>query len=284
MNVLRPTSLNVALAALAAGPTLTPIAGGTDLLVSWPTRGPHDATSFLDLSQLASLKPFRFTPTHLELGALTTYWDIITSPEITTEFPLLTQASKLVGAIQIQTRGTFAGNIANASPAADGVPVLMAYDATVVLSSSKDGPTEIPLDQYYTGYRQSKRRPDQLITQIKLPRRLRTHESFHKVGSRSAQAITKVGLAMLHDPAAGEGGGWRVIANSVAPTILRLKHVESALNANYPFDSPEAFLPLLAKDISPINDIRSTASYRTTVLSRLLYFSLQELQQAIHTK
>lgn len=272
MNVSRPTTLTEALDVLATNPKITPIAGGTDLLVSWPSR-PHDSLSFLDLSLLKDLRPFRLTPTHLELGALTTYWDIISSPEVSSEFPLLAQAAKLVGAIHIQTRGTWAGNIANASPAADGVPVLMAYDATVVLASSKGSPAEIPLDDYYTGYRQSKRRPDQLITAIKIPRRPRTNEYFYKVGARAAQAITKVGLAMLHD----SSGGWHVVANSVAPTILHLKNVESALNADQRFDSSDAILPLLAKDISPIDDIRSTAAYRSTVLSRLLFFRLQEL-------
>ncbi|HZZ45016.1 MAG TPA: FAD binding domain-containing protein [Tepidisphaeraceae bacterium] len=273
MHVLRPNSLADALHALAADPKLTPIAGGTDLFVSWPSRS-HENVCFLDLSLLKDLRPFRLTPTHLELGALTTYWDLLTNPDITKEFPLLTQAARLVGAIQIQTRGTWAGNIANASPAADGVPALMACDATVVLCSAKDGTTEIPLDSYYTAYRKSHRRPDQLITAIKIPRRPRTQEYFYKVGARSAQAITKVGIAMLHDST-----GWRIIVNSVAPTILRLRTLESALNNHQRFDSPDSLLPLLTKDIAPIDDIRSTAAYRTTVLSRLLYFRLQGLAQ-----
>lgn len=273
MILLRPKSLPEALDALAANPSLTPIAGGTDLMVSWPSR-PHETLSFLDLSLLKDLRPFKLTSTHLELGALTTYWDLITSPEIAKEFPLLIEAAKLVGAIQIQTRGTWAGNIANASPAADGVPALMAYDASVLLSSSKDGQAEIPLDAYYTGYRKSHRRPDQLITGIKIPRRPRQHEVFYKVGARAAQAITKVGLAMLLDSSAG----WRIIANSVAPTILRCRHVENAFNNHQRFASPEALLPLIRQDIAPIDDIRSTASYRATVLSRLLYFRLQEIR------
>lgn len=270
MRVLSPATLAEALEMLAAAKRpLTPVAGGTDLLVCWHQQ-PKDDLHLLDLSRLRELQPLRLTDEYLELGALTTYWQVIESREVSRAFPLLAQAARQVGAIQIQTRGTWAGNIANGSPAADGVTVLMAYDASVVLQS-RDGMTEVPLDRYYTGYKQSVRRPDQLIRAIRIPRRERELEWFHKVGARRAQAIAKVGVAVVRD-----SQGWRVVANSVAPVVCRCRDLENALAAGRSFQSPAEVRRVLRKDVSPIDDIRSTARYRATVLSRLLYYWLAE--------
>ena len=212
----------------ASSAPLTPIAGGTDLLVSWPHRATDDL-HLLDLSRLAELRPFRLTDSSLELGGLTTYWQIIESEEVGREFPLLVQAAKSIGAVQIQARGTWAGNIANASPAADGVAAMMVYDATVLLAA-RDGKVEVPLAEYYTGYKQSARRPDQLIIGIRIPRRTRTFEWFEKVAARSALAIAKLGAAIVKDDI-----GWRVVAYSVAPYIHRCPTLEQALTAGRSF-------------------------------------------------
>ena len=259
-----------------SAPPPTPIAGGTDLLVSWHHRLKDDL-ALLDLSLLPELRAFRLTDEFLEFGGSTTYWQVIESADVSQAFPLLAQAARQVGAIQIQTRGTWAGNIANASPAADGVPVMMAYDAVVVLQS-RDGTVEVPLDQYYTGYKQSVRRPEQLIRAIRMPRRERERprefEWFHKVGARSAQAIAKVGVAMVKD-----AHGWRVAANSVAPFVCRCRALEAALDAGQTFRSPDEIADILSADISPIDDLRSTARYREAVLSRLIYFRLDEREK-----
>jgi CO/xanthine dehydrogenase FAD-binding subunit len=268
MRVLTPASLDEALAVLSAAPApLVPMAGATDLLVAWHHR-PHEDEQFLDLSRLHELRLLRLTAGSLELGGMTTYRDVIASREVSAAFPLLADAAKQVGAIQIQTRGTWAGNIANASPAADGVPVMMAYDASVVLQS-RDGTRAVPLDQYYTGYKQTVRQEHELIVAIRMPRRSRQVEWFHKVGARSAQAIAKLGVAVVHDEA-----GWRVVANSVAPYVCRCRHLERELNAGRSFGSPDEVGMLLRADISPIDDIRSTAEYRARVLARIIYFRL----------
>ena len=268
LQIHRPTTLDQALDLMAdSAPPPTPIAGGTDLLVSWHHR-PKDDLQLLDLSLLSDLQEFRLTDDSLELGAMTTYWQVMDAPEVSEAFPLLAQAARQVGAIQIQTRGTWAGNIANASPAADGVPVMMAYDAVVVLQS-RDGITEVPLDEYYTGYKQTVRRPEQLIRAIRMPRRAREFEWFCKVGARSAQAIAKVGVALVKD-----AHGWRVVAHSVAPAVCRCPTLEGALDAGRTFASPEEVADILQTDISPIDDLRSTAKYRACVLSRLIYFRL----------
>lgn len=251
---------------------VTPIAGGTDLLVSWP-HVVKDELQLLDLSSLRQqLARMTLTADSLELGALTSYWDVISSSEVSAAFPLLADAGRQVGAIQIQTRGTWAGNVANGSPAADGVPVLMAYDAVVVLQSATDR-VEVPLHEYFTGYKQSVRRPDQLIVALRVPRRPRTHEWFYKVGARFAQAISKVGVAVVKDDL-----GWRIAANSVAPFVTRCPTMEEALSQAQPIRSVEDVRALIDADIAPIDDIRSTADYRASVLGRLLYFWLKERQ------
>ena len=270
MKLYQPANLDEALELLGDSTVpLTPIAGGTDLLVSWPGRDTENL-NLLDLSRLAELQPFRLTDTALELGGLTTYWQIIESQEVGREFPLLVQAAKSIGAVQIQARGTWAGNIANASPAADGVAAMMVYDATVVLKG-REGKVEVPLSEYYTGYKQSARRPDQLITAIRIPRRTRTFEWFEKVAARSALAIAKLGAAIVQDDT-----GWRVVAYSVAPYIHRCPTLEQVLTAGRSFKNPEEVEQTLAPDISPIDDIRSTAHYRRRVLSRIIYFRLAE--------
>jgi len=270
VNVLLPASLPEALNQLASDATAVPMAGGTDLLVHWPVRLEAHERTYVDLSRLDSLKPLRWTEDELTLGGLTTYWDVILDARARAELPLLVDAARQVGAIQIQARGTWAGNIVNASPAADGVPVLMAYDAVVVLES-RSGREEVPLDRFYAGYKQMKRRTDQLVVEIRIPRRRYTYQVFEKIGARRAQAIAKVGLAVTCS-----GAGWRVVAASVAPTIRRCPAVERLLEAGIPIASPEALLPAIARDVAPIDDIRSSAHYRTRVMARVLYHDLRD--------
>jgi len=270
-EIFRPHTLDHALSLLADRPDAVPIAGATDLLVHWPGRpAAHDRT-YVDLTAIEALRPHRWTEDALILGGLTTYWDVIGDARAAEEFPLLRAAGRQVGAIQIQARGTWAGNIANASPAADGVPVLMAYDAVLTLASTA-GEEEVALDEFYLGYKEMRMKPDQIITSIRLPRRSFDVQRFDKVGSRAAQAITKVGLAVTHAPSAG----WRVVANSVASTVTRCHASERLLASGAAISGPEAFDDAIHSDIAPIDDIRSTAAYRARVLGRLLYFGLRD--------
>ena len=270
MKVLMPANLPEALGLLASDGAAIPIAGGTDLLVHWPIRGEAHDRTYVDLSRLDPLKALGWTADELMLGGLTTYWDVIRDGRAREEFPLLVHAARQVGAIQIQARGTWAGNIVNGSPAADGVPVLMAYDAVVVLESRR-GREEVPLDRFYSGYKEMQRRPEQLVVAIRIPRRRYSHQVFEKVGARRAQAIAKVGLAVTRS-----GAGWRVVAASVAPTIRRCPAVEGLLETGTPIASPAALLPAIAQDVAPIDDIRSSAQYRTHVMARVLYHDLRD--------
>jgi len=271
VSVLLPGSLAEALETLASDPDLVPMAGGTDLLVHWPQHTELHERSYLDLSGVEELRPHRWEADELVLGGLTTYWDIIEDLRARSELPLLIDAARQVGSIQIQTRGSWAGNIVNASPAADGVPVLMAYDAVVVLESTR-GRSEVPLSRFYSGYKEMRKAPDELVTEIRVPRRAYDVQIFEKVGSRRAQAITKVGVAVTRSDA-----GWRVVANSVAPVVCRCPAVERILEEGSEVVGPEDLLPAIREDVTPIDDIRSTAEYRENVLARLLYFDLLDL-------
>ena len=270
MSVLLPSSRAEVLAILADHPEAVLVAGGTDLLVHWPAQVERHDRGYVDLSGVTDLGPHRWTDDALVLSARTTYWDVIRDPRAASEFPLLVAAAREVGAVQIQARGTWVGNIVNASPAADGVPALMAYDAVVVLES-RAGTDEVPLDRFYTGYKQMRRRPDQLVTAIRVPRAARDLQAFEKVGTRRAQAIAKVGLAATRGP-----GGWRVVAWSVAPTVRRCPAIERLLADRTPIGGPDDLLPAIDQDVTPIDDIRSTAEYRRHTLARVLHHTLRD--------
>lgn len=291
MKVLFPTTLDEACAILAdeAGPTeaadgdrgwlldarpVVPVAGGTDVLVHWPERLEAREHTYLDLGRIGALRPMRRGADVLELGATTTYWDLERDARTAASFPMLVEAARQVGAIQIQARGTWAGNVANASPAADGVPALMALDAVVVLVS-RAGRREVPLDAFYLGYKALAMRPDELIVAIRLPLATPRFARFVKVGSRRVQAIAKVGLAVARLET-----GWRVVAASVAPTVRRCRAVEALLDAGERPDRVEDLSPALDEDVAPIDDLRSTAAYRRTVLARVLLDALREARAA----
>lgn len=272
MKVVRPTTLPEALDRMTDRDErpLVPLAGGTDLLVHWPSRPEARDADYMDLQRVDELRGVRWSDDAVELGAMASYWDVIGDRGAGVEFPLLVDAGRQVGAIQIQSRGTWAGNIVNGSPAADGVPVLMAYDAVVVLAS-REGRREIPLDAYYTGYRKSVRRDDELVIAIRLPRRAHSVQRFVKVGPRRAQAIAKVGLAVTRSEK-----GWRVVAASVAPTVRRCPTVERLLEDTPRPQAPEDFDDALRADVAPIDDLRSTANYRARVLARVLFDAVQD--------
>ena len=170
MRILLPESFAEACALLAEAPERIALAGGTDLLVAWPQRFDLRDATFIDLSRLAELKSIGWAQGSLVLGAATTYWDVQSDAAVGAAFPLLAQAARSVGALQIQTRGTWAGNIVSASPAADGAAVLLAQEAVLELVSSHDREM-VPLADFYRRGEASRRRPDQLVRSIRVPRR-----------------------------------------------------------------------------------------------------------------
>jgi CO/xanthine dehydrogenase FAD-binding subunit len=266
-TLLRPRTLSEALAMLRDEGPLTPVAGCTDLYVGFQF-GTVDARRFLDLWPLDELRGVQHDVRTLRIGALTTFADIIASPAARRLVPMLVAASREIGGKQIQNRGTIGGNIANASPAGDSLPVLAAADAILELRSAA-GTRRVPFNEFYTGYRTSVRRADELIASVEIPP-IQGTQWWRKVGTRRAQAISKTMLAAVR-PVSSRGrvarGTWRIAIGSVAPTVLRLRHTEAVLDAGASIDDA---CQALVSEIAPIDDVRSTKEYRTAVSANLL--------------
>lgn len=256
--LLQPRSLDEALRRLRDEGPLVPLAGCTDLYV-----GLHFGTvggrRFLDLQGLGQLRGIRRRGEVLVIGALTTYTELIASPLVRRRLPILAEASREVGSPQIQNRGTLGGNVANASPAGDTLPVLAVAEAVVVLRSV-DGERRVPFGAFYTGYRQTAMRSDELIVAIEVPP-VEGRQWFRKVGTRAAQAISKVVMAAVRAPRP------RIALGSVAPTVVRVPRTEAVLARGGPL---EQALAELLEEIQPIDDLRSTAAYRRRVSANLL--------------
>jgi len=269
-DVITPHSLDDALGALASGEELIPFAGGTDLMV-YIEAGTQPPCTFLNLQELRRLKPALSIGEGLTLGALTTYREVRRS-NVVVQFPMLGWAAREIGALAIQSRGTWAGNIANASPAADGVPALMAYDAEIELSSRK-GSRRVPLSKFYKGYKQMDRRDDELITAIHLPLpESGWSDYYRKVGTRRFQAISKTLLAgRIRIDANRIVQDVRMVFASVAPFTLRALHTENLIRGRHLTpDLIEEAAAAIEDEIHPIDDIRSTENYRRRVTSNLV--------------
>ena len=262
-QLLEPKSLADALKMLRDEGPLTPMAGCTDLYVSL-NAGTLRETRFVNLWRIEPLRTIEVRTGALWIGALATYTDLIRSPLVRKRLPMLAAAGRQVGGIQIQHRGTIGGNVANASPAGDTLPVLAVADAVVVLASAA-GTRRIPFDAFYTGYRATVRRPDELITGFEIAR-VPGPQFFRKVGTRAAQAISKVVVA------ACGGGAPRIALGSVAPTVMRATRTEAALAAGASLEEAQR---TLAAEITPIDDIRSTAEYRRRVAMNVLALVLE---------
>jgi CO/xanthine dehydrogenase FAD-binding subunit len=237
---------------------LTPLAGCTDLYVGLQF-GTLPDRRFIDLWPLPELRGITDDRGTLRIGAMTTYTDLIQSGLVRRRVPMLVAASREVGGKQIQNRGTLGGNIANASPAGDTLPVLSVADATIVLRSA-NGERRVGFNSFYTGYRASVRQPDEIIVAIDIPR-VEGRQYWRKVGTRRAQAISKVMCAAVR------GSEVRVALGSVGPTVIRLRRTERVLSAGSPLSQAQA---VMRGEIQPIDDLRSTADYRREVSLNLL--------------
>jgi len=265
LTLQRPRTLKAALAMLAKEPALTPIAGCTDVLVGLHF-GTLDQRRFIDLWGLDELRGITGREA-LRIGALATYADIIASPLVRKRVPMLVAAAREIGGAQIQNRGTLGGNIANASPAGDTLPVLAAADAQIVLRSATSE-RRVPFTEFYTGYRTSVRRPDELITAVEIPA-IDGRQWWRKVGTRRAQAISKVMMAGVR------GSQVRVAIGSVAPTVMLAAGAAEVLTNGGSIGNAQA---ALRKEITPIDDLRSTGEYRGQVAENLLATFWKETQ------
>ncbi len=267
LEMLEPRSLDEALAMMRARAPVVPLAGCTDVYVEL-NAGRVPGLRYLNLTRLDVLRGIDLVGPSgpsgpdgdvLRIGALATYTELIESRLVTERLPMLVAAAREVGGIQIQNRGTLGGNIANGSPAGDALPVLAVADAVIVLASAS-GTRRVPFNSFYTGYRASVRTPDELIVSVEIPA-VRGKQWFRKVGTRAAQAISKIVMAGVRDSTP------RIALGSVAPTVIRLPETEAHLARGGSLDDAAR---ILAAEIHPIDDLRSTAAYRRQVSCNLL--------------
>ena len=261
-TLLQPRALADALKMLRDEGPATPLAGCTDLYVSL-NFGTLKETRFLNLWRLDALRKIEVRRDVLTIGALATFTDLIRSKAVQKRLPMLVAAAREVGGVQIQNRGTIGGNVANGSPAGDTLPVLAAADAVVVLRSAS-AERRVPFNEFYTGYRQTVRRADELIVAFEIPA-VRGRQWFRKVGTRAAQAISKIVMAGVGP--SGKHVLPRIAFGSMAPTVVRARQTEAALARG---GSIEEAQQALAAELSPIDDLRSTAEYRRRVAANLL--------------
>ena len=260
-----------------------PFAGGTDLMVLLEAgKLPH--RNYIDIFNLKELKGIEVTDEYVTLGALTTYTDVQSNAILQREFPMLCQAASETGGLAIQNRGTLGGNIVNASPAADSPPALLTYDAELELVSNA-GSRWIHYSGFHTGYKQMNLRSDELLRSIRLRRATRMLlQYYRKVGTRKAQAISKVCFAAVGRMNEGKLADVRIALGSVAPIPLRCAKTESVINGRRPdADAVQAAKAELTREIVPIGDIRSTADYRLRVAVNLLADFMAQLQDLSQT-
>jgi CO/xanthine dehydrogenase FAD-binding subunit len=275
-----PKQLSEALALLAREPGVwRPFAGGTDLMVLLEA-GKLDHKKYLSLAKIDDLRGIHAGAGSVTIGALTTYTEIQKNSVLRAEFPLLCIAARETGSIATQNRGTLGGNIVNASPAADSPPALLVYDAEIELVSER-GARWVPYHTFHTGYKKMVMTPDELLRAIRLPRRPRPWRQYYrKVGTRKAQAISKVcfaGAALVEN---GVVRDVRIALGSVAPIVMRAVKTEDVLrSAVLSPAATAASQDALAREIAPIDDIRSTARYRLRVARNLLEEFLTQISK-----
>jgi CO/xanthine dehydrogenase FAD-binding subunit len=268
-----PRTLDEAYGLLAETPW-RPIAGGTDLMVQLTGELGDPPDRLLDIWQLDELRGITHDGDAISIGALTTYSELRRSPVVAEFLPALTEAAATIGAAQIQNRGTVGGNIANASPAGDTLPIWLATDAEIILGSAR-GERAIRADAFWPAYRRTARADDELVLRVRIPLAADRQLRFRKVGTRRAQAISKVVMALAwrstEDAPASPWTDVRVALGSMAATPVRATATEAVLDDAIPDAmTAERAVAALRDELDPIDDVRSTADYRRTVAGRVL--------------
>ena len=277
-------SLGEALDDLARHPAARPFAGGTDLMVVLEAGHlpPGRYVSLQNCRELRGIDEGNGADAGVSIGALTTYTEIRRSARLAADYPMLRTAAGETGGLATQNRGTIGGNIANASPAADTPPALLVYDASLDLMS-KTGTRRVPYAAFHTGYKKMDLAPGEIVARIHLPPRPPGWRDYYrKVGTRRAQAISKVCFAGALRMDGDVVTDARIALGSVAPTPLRAIRTEAALRGKRLNDAAiRSAQQILTSEIAPIDDIRSTAAYRKRVAANLLREMLRSAESSI---
>lgn len=241
------------------------LAGGTDILAQWRS-GAKKPEGVIEISGINAIKKIKECGDDIEIGALATHSDIKNSPLVQRYVPALALACATVGALQIQNAGTIGGNVMNASPAGDTLPVLLAYDALVEIYGPK-GKRRVPFGKFYSGYRKTCVEKNEMVSKFIISKAYASARSdFYKVGTRRAQAISKVCACFVVN-----GGKYAISFGSVAPTPIRCFGTERFLEGKA-LDGAviDEAVRMVASEVAPIDDIRSTAAYRRRAAGALL--------------
>lgn len=277
MKVYSPTSLQEAYEILASTEAKI-LAGGTNLMVLWNSNVAKLPQVVVDIWRMKMLAQIDDEGEVLRIGARCTYTQIINNPLTKNFAPALVDAARTIGAVQIQNRGTIGGNVVNASPAGDSLPVLVAFDAKVEIGSLR-GVRTVALEQFYTGYRKTVLAADEMVTAILLPKQREDEVSkFYKIGTRAAQAISKVVMAARAVLQGGLIAAVGIGVGSVAPTVIRAKATEGVMLGRQIDDElVTAARRTMMNEVKPITDVRSTEFYRRTVSGNLVAKFLREI-------
>lgn len=268
-TVYNVEQLNEAYKILAEQPVKV-LAGGTDLMVVYGSGGKLPS-NLLDIWRLDELRKITEENDYLKIGALATYTQLVNNEQVKKYAPTLVDASLTIGAVQIQNRGTLGGNIVNASPAGDSLPVLSAFDAKIEIGSIR-GTRQVDFNDFYTGYRQTVLASDELVLNILLPKQKEQETAkFYKVGTRAAQAISKVVMSVRATVENKKVLSIAIALGSVAPTVIRARETESFLMEQEitPSLLKEASQKL-SQEVKPIDDIRSNEHYRRVISGNLI--------------
>ncbi|MEA2607898.1 MAG: xanthine dehydrogenase small subunit [Chloroflexota bacterium] len=275
--VVSPASLAEAFAVMAQAPA-RPIAGGTDLMVALTGELGDPPERVVDLWKLDDLRGIVLDGDAVSMGPLTTYTQLRRSAICREHLPALVEAAATIGAAQIQNRGTIGGNVANASPAGDTLPVLLALDASFLCGSVR-GERAVAASDFWPAYRTTELQPDELLVRIRIPLAAGRETRFRKIGTRRAQSISKVVIALGYRDS-GRAKPWRDVRlalGSVAPTPMRARATELSLEGRPPTpETADRAAETLAAELHPIDDVRSTAEYRRLVAARVLHRLIRE--------
>jgi CO/xanthine dehydrogenase FAD-binding subunit len=279
-QLVAPASLQAVVSLLAAEPGgWLPIAGGTDVMVQY-AAGKLPARKLVSIWNLPELRCIEVSPDEIRIGAGCTYTDLRQHELVSREFSLLARVAAWTGGIANQNRGTLGGNIVNASPAADSLPALLAYEADLILVSVR-GERRVQYKAFHTGYKKTLLAADELVQSVCLSRRFSGYFTYaRKVGARNAQAISKVCIAALGRSTGGGVDDVRIALGSVAPVPIRLPETERFVNGKLIDSSLLASARKTAMaEVQPIDDIRSTAKYRAAVMGNLVTEFLMKLAE-----
>jgi OHCU decarboxylase len=278
-EMVAPADLTSALLLMTAtSERWTPMAGGTDLMVQY-AAGHLRARRLMSIARLPELRRIDVLADEIQIGAGSTYTDLRQNETIARELPLLAQAAGWVGCIANQNRGTIGGNIVNASPAGDSLPALLAYGAELILVSTR-GERRVPYTTFHTGYKKMEMAADELIRAICVPRKFAEYvQHARKVGTRNAQAVSKIAMAALARIENGTVTDVRMAVGSVAPVPIRLTAAEQMLTGkSLDAELVAAAAKAAGSEVKPIDDIRSTARYRAAVVGNLVVEFLERLR------